>query len=278
MKRILIVGAVVLGCALPLGAVEFLGVELCTNPGDTSITLPGGSTLSIVSVEVGKQGALVILLEGDGGRTLAQVDDLMMNLAGAAGVGDKKSMQWSGRSLTAYAEVIKKGSVILAVSSSDPCQGAVANEEEEPVALVADVADESFEESAAEDESATVPEPVPVAAVPVAVEAVTQDSPDALTGGKVEDFVVPGDIVHMKAADDWVDVMGVVANLSGQGYRLATFDLSFYDDAGALICVDTISVSVLKDGQERAFRDSIQCPEYIASTVARTELQFAGGY
>lgn len=278
MKRILIVGAVVLGCALPLGAVEFLGVELCTNPGDTSIALPGGSPLSIVSVEVGKQGALVILLEGDGGRTLAQVDDLMMGLAGGAGAGDKKSLQWSGRSLTAYAEVIKKGSVILAVSSSDPCQGAVAIEEKEPIPPVADVADESFEESAAEDDPATAPDPVPAVAVGVAVDAVTPDSHDAMTGGAVEDFVALGDIAHMKAADDWVDVMGVVVNQSGQGYRLATFDLSFYDDAGVLICVDTISVSVLKDGQERAFRDSIQCSEYVASKVARIELQFAGGY
>lgn len=278
MKRFLILAAVVLSCVLPLGAAEFLGVELCTDASDTSISLPGGSPLSIVSVEVGKQGALVILLEGDGGRTLAQVDDLMMGLAGAAGVGDKKSLQWSGRSLTAYAEVIKKGSVILAVSSSDPCQGAVAIEEEESVTPVADVADESFEESVAEDDPATVPDPVPAIAVGVAVDAVAPDSADAMAGGAVEDFVALGDIAHMKAADDWVDVMGVVANHSDQGYRLATFDLSFYDDAGALICVDTISVSVLKDGQERAFRDSIQCPEYVASTVARTELQFAGGY
>ena len=73
-------------------------------------------------------------------------------------------------------------------------------------------------------------------------------------------------------------VMGVVANLSEISYRLASFDLSFLDADGKLICVDTISVSVLKAGQERAFRDSIRCPGYAAGTVASHQLQFAGGY
>jgi hypothetical protein len=61
------------------------------------------------------------------------------------------------------------------------------------------------------------------------------------------------------------------------GYRLATFDLSFYAADGSLVCVDTISVSILKTGQERAFRDSIRCPGYVAEEVAETRLQFAGG-
>ena len=49
-------------------------------------------------------------------------------------------------------------------------------------------------------------------------------------------------------------------------------------DDGALICVDTISVNVLKAGQERAFRDAIRCPGYAREAVAETRLQFAGGF
>jgi len=72
-------------------------------------------------------------------------------------------------------------------------------------------------------------------------------------------------------------VMGVVVNDSGTDYKVANFDLSFYDTAGDLVCVDAISVSELRDGQERAFRDSIRCSEYEAGTVATWKLQFAGG-
>jgi hypothetical protein len=42
--------------------------------------------------------------------------------------------------------------------------------------------------------------------------------------------------------------------------------------------VDTISVSVLKAGQERAFRDAIRCTGYVSEMVAETRLQFAGGF
>lgn len=91
-------------------------------------------------------------------------------------------------------------------------------------------------------------------------------------------FMLEGALQHASFDDDWVDVMGVVVNNTVEGYNLATFDLSLWDAAGQLICVDTISVSVLKGGQHRAFRDSIQCPGYSAETVARTELQFAGGH
>jgi hypothetical protein len=34
---------------------------------------------------------------------------------------------------------------------------------------------------------------------------------------------------------------------------------------------------VLKSGQERAFRDSIRCPGYVAEEVREVRLQFAGG-
>ncbi len=280
MKKALVFGAVVLGCAFPLGAAEFLGVDVCKDSIDTSIELPGGSPLSINSVEVGKHGALVILLEGDGKETLGQVDDLMLGYTGARGVGDNKSLQWSGRSLTAFAEVVKKGFVALAVSSPDSCQDEMTSQEapKELLAPVSESVTEPVEDIATVTEIAAVADEVVAVAVPVAAETVAGDSVEVETSGVVEDFAVRGDIVHMKAADAWVDVMGVVANNSGQGYKLASFDLSFYDASHDLICVDTISVSVLKDGQERAFRDSIQCPGYVASQVARTEMQFAGGY
>ncbi len=71
--------------------------------------------------------------------------------------------------------------------------------------------------------------------------------------------------------------MGVVANHTDTGYKLATFDLSFFAADGSLVCVDTISVSVLKPGQERAFRDSIRCVGYEAAEIAEVRLQFAGG-
>jgi len=93
----------------------------------------------------------------------------------------------------------------------------------------------------------------------------------------VSEFEVIGAISHQAADATWVDVMGVVANHTPTSYRLATFDLSLYGADGELICVDTISVSVLKSGQERAFRDAIRCPAYDAERVEGAELQFAGG-
>ena len=87
-----------------------------------------------------------------------------------------------------------------------------------------------------------------------------------------------GEITHEAADRTWVDVMGVVANHTAAGYKVATFDLSFFSADGALICVDTISVNVLKAGQERAFRDAIRCPGYAREAVAETRLQFAGGF
>jgi len=152
MKKIILVAMITMTVVMPSQAVEFLGVELCKDSMSTSVVLPDGSPLNLQSVEVGDQGALVLLLGSDETTILNQIDD------------------------------------------------------------------------------------------------------------------------------DWVDVMGVVVNNTVEGYNLATFDLSLWDAAGHLICVDTISVSVLKSGQHRAFRDSILCPGYSADTVARTELHFAGGH
>ncbi len=59
---------------------------------------------------------------------------------------------------------------------------------------------------------------------------------------------------------------------------MASFDLSLYDAAGDLICVDTISVNQLRIGQERAFRASIRCADYEESLVDSWKLQFAGGH
>jgi len=71
--------------------------------------------------------------------------------------------------------------------------------------------------------------------------------------------------------------MGIVVNNSGSSFAVANFDLSLYDEAGELICVDVISVSELRDGQERAFRDSIRCADYASDAVAGWKLQYAGG-
>ena len=94
----------------------------------------------------------------------------------------------------------------------------------------------------------------------------------------VEDFELEGRLKHAVAEDGWVDVMGVVTNNSGASYTVASFDLSLYDGAGDLICVDTISVNHLKEGQERAFRGAIRCADYVADEVASWKLQFAGGH
>ena len=115
------------------------------------------------------------------------------------------------------------------------------------------------------------PEPVPVV-----VEAVPPPVP-LPAPAPVEDFALSGRLKHSSTEEMWVDVMGVVVNNSGTSYHIANFDLSFYDAAGELICVDAISVSELRDGQERAFRDSIRCSDYVGDAVASWKLQFAGG-
>ena len=92
-----------------------------------------------------------------------------------------------------------------------------------------------------------------------------------------EEFELKGRLKHAAGEDGWVDVMGVVVNHSGAAYKMVNFDLSLYDATGELICVDAISVSELRDGQERAFRDSIRCADYAPDAVASWKLQYAGG-
>ena len=72
--------------------------------------------------------------------------------------------------------------------------------------------------------------------------------------------------------------MGVVVNNSGTAYTVASFDLSLYDGSGDLICVDTVSVNQLREGQERAFRSAIRCADYDADAVADWKIQFAGAH
>ncbi len=102
----------------------------------------------------------------------------------------------------------------------------------------------------------------------------TETAPAEEAGG----LRLEGSLKYSPAGDGWVDVMGVVANPTGDSYRLATFDVAFFDASDALICVDTISVSQLQVGRKRAFRDSIQCPDFAVDSVARTTFEFAGGY
>ena len=92
----LIIGVVVLGISAQAGAVDFLGVELCRDSVSTSVSLPTDSPLRIQSVEIGKHGALVMLLEGRGGGTLDRVDDLMAQHTGSPGSGDSKQLQFAG--------------------------------------------------------------------------------------------------------------------------------------------------------------------------------------
>jgi len=278
--------------ALPAGAVEFLGIELCEGAPTTALVLPEGTGLTIESVEIGSRGDLVILLAATGGDALARVDDLMERYTGSRGTGGRASLQWSGRKITAFGKEVTKKYVALAVSTSDDCGSATG--ETSGAAPVEAVPDTVTDQPGLTGDGLVIPdEPAEAAMVaaaaaaaqPVAEPPVTQSDPaqpatpstgeePAVTG---LDFVLLGRLQHGAAPQWWVDVMGVVANHTDQSFQLATFDLSFYDASGGLICVDTISVSVLKPGQERAFRDSIQCPDYQSDAVAVVKLQFAGG-
>ena len=262
MKKIMLAAMIMMTAVLPSQAAEFLGVNLCKDSMSTSVVLPEGSPLSLLSVEVGDQGALVILLESNETMILDQIDDLMTGFTGSHGVGDEKSLQWSGRKITAFAQILKPKLAALAVSTSDDCRNVPPAEAQVapviPASEVVPVASVAL---------------VPVVSVGVEPSADQSES----TVNQEGDFMLEGALTHEAFSDDWVDVMGVVVNNTAEAYSLATFDLSLYDDAGRLICVDTISVSVLKGGQHRAFRDSIQCPGYSAGAVARTEVQFAGG-
>ena len=261
--------------ALPAHAVDFLGVELCKGSTDTAVDVPLGSSLILESVEIGDHGGLVMLLSARSGKVMDHVDDLMTGLTGARGEGDGDSLEWTGGRLTGVAQKVAKKYAALAVASSDECPGT----EPAPAAATAPVDAPPQPEV---EQATPSPDPVPVpAAAAAVVAAAASNQPSAEPEPAVvaePDFELVGALSHEAADRTWVDVMGVVANHTDTGYKLATFDVSFFDTSGELTCVDTISVSVLKSGQERAFRDAIRCPGYVHDEVAETRLQFAGGF
>ncbi len=258
MRKIVIAISLTLAITVPAGAVDFLGVELCAEQVNTRVVLPADSPLSLESAEVGRHGGLVLLLHSKNASVLNQVDDLMVSFTGSRGTGDEQRLEWSGNQITAFAQVIKKGYVALAVTAAEDCTV-------EPEVVPEIVAPEI-----------TLPkETVPAAAV-VATEV--EEAPDATVKIEVAEFELEGRLKHAAAEDGWVDVMGVVANNSGATYAVASFDLSLYDTAGDLICVDTISVNQLREGQERAFRVAIRCADYAAEDIVSWKLQFAGGH
>jgi hypothetical protein len=268
MRQIIVAAILALVTAAPVGAVEFLGVELCSDPVNTRVVLPVDSPLSLESAEVGRHGGLVLLLHSKNGKVLDQVDDLMASITGSRGSGDERKLEWTNEEITGFAQVIKKGYVALAVTATEEC-----TVEAESVPAAAPVV--------AEPAPAAEPEPIEEAAPAVAaavVVAEVETEPETKAEAEVADFELKGRLKHAAAEDGWVDVMGVVVNNSGGSYAVASFDLSLYDDGGELICVDTVSVNQLREGQERAFRGAIRCADYIADEVASWKLQFAGGH
>jgi len=261
---------------VPANAIDFFGVELCKGSTDTGVDLPVGSSLVLESVEIGDHGGLLMLLSARSGKVMNHVDDLMTGFTGTRGKGDADLLEWSDGRLTGVAQRVAKKYAALAVTSTDDCSGA----EPAPVPVpTADPAD--TQPPVIADSTTPSPDPVTVTAAAAAA-AVTSSPPPAPEPEPMPaappDYEVVGAISHEAADQTWVDVMGVVANHTGTGHRLATFDLSFFSADGSLICVDTISVSVLKAGQERAFRDAIRCPGYAAAVVSEIRLQFSGGF
>ena len=273
MRKIVITVCLGLIAVMPAECVEFLGVELCEGSVDTSVTLPVGSPLTLDSAEIGRHGGLLMLLKTDKGRVMDRIDDLMEYYTGNPGTGPEDKLQWSGNQITAYAQLIMKGYAALAISTTDDCEatdsapaaGAAATAETEPV-----VESENVEEEASP--------PAAVAAVAAVPATAATPAEPATAATPAEDFALKGALKHNRADATWVDVMGIVINRSGTDYSVANFDLSFYDAAGDLVCVDAISVSELKNGQERAFRDSIRCADYSNDAVTEWKLQFAGGH
>jgi hypothetical protein len=206
-----------------------------------------------------------MLLRASDGNILDHLDDLMRPYVGTKGSGDEKKLQWSGNSITAYAQVIKKGYAALAVSTDDECQPTRPAPVPQPVVQPTPV-----EQPPDLNEAATAAAVVAPIAVAPASEAPKLSAPG--------DFELVGTLKHYPAADRWVDVMGVVGNRGAAGFSVTSFDLSLYDEDGTLICVDTISINQLRAGQERAFRSSILCPDYDADAVTDWKLQFAGGH
>ncbi len=272
--RQIIVAVVLVSVAASASAIEFLGVELCAEPVSTRVILPAESPLSLESAEVGRHGGLVLLLHSKKGDVLSQVDDLMASFTGSRGTGDERKLEWTSQEITGFAQVIKKGYVALAVTATEDC---TVEAETAPAAAPAE----------AEPEAEPAPEPPQIedtAPTVAAAVAATEAEPEPDAGAEAEaatevvDFELKGRLKHSAAEDSWVDVMGVVVNNSGASYAVASFDLSLYDAAGELICVDTISVNQLREGQERAFRGAIRCADYVADEVASWKLQFAGGH
>jgi hypothetical protein len=292
MRAIVFSLLAVLCSVSPGAAVEFLGVDLCEGSVDTAVVLPVGSPLSLQSAEIGRYGGLLLLLTAENGDILDHIDNLMSSYTGSRGTGDAKKLQWTGNQLTAYAQLIKNGSAALAVSTTDTCSGGETATPPEPSAATAapggDTATPPPAATSAAPGAKTEAQAVAAAAVAVAAATAAVDEVGAGTGdgapvppGESEsptDFLLKGKLKHSAAEAGWVDVMGVVVNDSGQTYAVASFDLSLYDGSGDLICVDTISVNQLRDGQERAFRSAIRCPDYDAAAVASWKLQFAGAH
>jgi len=267
--------------ALPAAAIDFLGVELCKGSIDTRVKVSPGSSLVLESVEIGDNGGLVMLLSARSGKVMGHVDDLMTGLTGERGEGDADTLEWADGRLTGVAQRVAKKYAALAVASTDECSGVEPAPVPVPTATEVDAA--ATASAVAPPQPAVVtpsPDPVPAAAAAVVAaagpSAPPADAPEPVVAAQL-DFEIIGVISHEAADPPWVDVMGVVANHTITGYKLATFDLSFFDANGELICIDTISVSVLKTGQERAFRDAIRCPAYDSEAVVETRLQFAGG-
>ncbi len=292
--------AVSLFCALiasvPATAVEFLGVDLCAGSVDTSVVLPVGSPLSLESAEIGRYGGLLLLFKAENGDIMDHIDNLMSFYTDTRGTGDVQKLQWTGNQFTAYAQLIKKGYAALAVSTTDTCTGGGTATNPEPSAGIEapgpDTATPTQLETAAASETKAEAQAVEAAAVAVAAATSTVDettAPDETAASVAAPvspekpaspaaFLLKGKLKHAAAEDGWVDVMGVVVNNSGATYDVASFDLSLYDGSGDLICVDTISVNQLRDGQERAFRSAIRCADYDAAAVAAWKLQFAGAH
>ncbi len=275
MRQIIIAAMLTLVASAPCGAVEFLGVELCKGSVDTSVVLPVGSPLSLDSAEIGRHGGLLMLLTISEGDILDHIDDLMETYTGNRGTGSEEKLQWAGNEITAYAQIIKKGYAALAVSTTDDCRAA------EPVPEAETAAEEAPAPDAATpmtDETETAVGAAVATGAAVEAAAVPAPAPPAAPEPTaIDEFELKGRLKHAAAEDDWVDVMGIVVNNSGSSFAVANFDLSLYDAAGELICVDAISVSELRDGQERAFRDSIRCADYTPDAVASWRIQYAGG-
>ncbi len=273
MKRIaaIIISALFLA-SLPAAAIDFLGVELCKGATDTAVDLPIASSLVLESVEIGDNGGLVMLLSARSGNAMDHVDDLMTGLTGERGKGDGDSLEWTNGRLTGVAQRVAKKYAALAVASTDECSGNEPVPVPLPVPASADAPRPTDVENLMQS-----PDSVPVAAAAVAAAGQASPVEPVSAAPAPAEFELIGALSHEPADQTWVDVMGVVANHTDTGYKLATFDLSFFAADGSLICVDTISVSVLKPGQERAFRDAIRCPGYNREIVTETKLQFAGG-